>query len=86
MKKVKVSELKAKLSQYLRSVQQGNEILVLDRNLPVARLLAVPEAQQLSYVDESISSASIFAELPSLSGKKTETNSLEILVAERKRR
>jgi prevent-host-death family protein len=39
MKDAKVAELKAKLSEYLRSVRKGNEITVYDRNEPIARLV-----------------------------------------------
>jgi prevent-host-death family protein len=39
MKEVRVAELKAKLSEYLRAVRQGHSITVLDRDKPVARLI-----------------------------------------------
>ena len=35
-----VSELKANLSRYLREVRRGGEVEVLDRGMPVARLVA----------------------------------------------
>ena len=38
MKRVKISELKAHLSEYLREVGAGNTIVVCDRDRPVARL------------------------------------------------
>jgi prevent-host-death family protein len=39
MSKVGVAELKARLSQYLRRVKNGEEVGVYDRNEPVARLV-----------------------------------------------
>lgn len=36
MRRVKISELKAHLSEYLRAAQRGEQILVCDRNTPVA--------------------------------------------------
>ena len=36
---VKVAELKSKLSEYLRSVRQGSEIIIKDRNTPIAKLV-----------------------------------------------
>jgi len=39
MQEVKIAELKARLSHYLRLVQDGEEILVKDRERPVARLV-----------------------------------------------
>ena len=37
---VSISELKANLSRYVREVRRGGEVQVLDRGLPVARLVA----------------------------------------------
>ena len=39
MKKVMVSELKAKLSAYLSEVRKGETVVVCDRKTPVARLI-----------------------------------------------
>lgn len=36
---VKVAELKSKLSEYLRSVRNGNEIIIKDRDTPIAMLV-----------------------------------------------
>jgi prevent-host-death family protein len=36
---VKIAELKAGLSRYLRSVQKGNEVVIKDRETPIARLV-----------------------------------------------
>ena len=44
MKTAAVSELKARLSEYLRQVQAGEEVLITDRGNPVARLLPVSRA------------------------------------------
>jgi antitoxin (DNA-binding transcriptional repressor) of toxin-antitoxin stability system len=41
MKQVSVTELKNKLSQYLRLVKRGETIEVLERSVPIARLHAV---------------------------------------------
>lgn len=44
MKTVSVSELKTHLSKYLREVRRGGEVQVLDRGVPVARLVSLPPA------------------------------------------
>jgi prevent-host-death family protein len=44
MKTAAVAELKARLSRYLRRVKAGEEILVTERNVPVARLTPVAAA------------------------------------------
>lgn len=36
-----ISELKAHLSRYLREVRRGQEVQVLDRGVPVARLVCI---------------------------------------------
>lgn len=41
MSTVSVTELKAKLSAYLREVRRGGEVQILDRGEPVARLVPV---------------------------------------------
>ena len=38
MSRVSVSELKARLSHYLREISRGGEVEILDRGVPVARL------------------------------------------------
>jgi prevent-host-death family protein len=47
MRKVRSSELKAKLGRYMQAARAGEEIVVTDRGRPVARLLpyAEPEAE-----------------------------------------
>lgn len=41
MKTAAISEMKARLSQYLNRVKAGEEILITDRGNPVARLLPI---------------------------------------------
>jgi prevent-host-death family protein len=48
MTKVRIAELKARLSEYLRRVRRGHTITVLDRETPVARLVPYTEHEQLS--------------------------------------
>ena len=43
MKQVRIAELKARLSEYLRAVRGGESIAVLDRDTPVAQLIPVRE-------------------------------------------
>ena len=46
MRTAKISELKAKLSAHIQYVKNGEEVLILDRNTPVARLVpAGPSAK-----------------------------------------
>lgn len=36
MKRVRIAELKAKLSEYLRAVRRGESVTVMDRETPIA--------------------------------------------------
>jgi prevent-host-death family protein len=42
---VKIAELKNHLSKYLRSVRQGREVVVKDRETPIARLVPYDPAR-----------------------------------------
>jgi prevent-host-death family protein len=41
MRTAKISELKAHLSAHIKYVKRGKDVLILDRNTPVARLTGV---------------------------------------------
>jgi len=39
MKEVRIAELKARLSEYLRAVRRGDSVTVFDRDEPIARIV-----------------------------------------------
>jgi prevent-host-death family protein len=41
MSDVRIADLKARLSQHLRSVRNGGTVTVLDRDTPVARIIPI---------------------------------------------
>jgi prevent-host-death family protein len=43
MKEVGIAKLKSRLSEFLRLVQGGESISILDRNRPVAHIIPIPE-------------------------------------------
>lgn len=47
MKNVKIAELKAKLSEHLRAVRNGETIDVLDRDTPIAQIVPIRERSGL---------------------------------------
>ena len=53
MRAVNIAELKNNLSAYLKAVKQGEEIIVRDRNVPVARIVPLSSG----YEDELASLA-----------------------------
>lgn len=48
--RVGIREAKANLSRYLHRVQQGNEIILTDRNRPVGKIVPIP-SEELSLPD-----------------------------------
>jgi len=42
MRQVKISELKDRLSEHLRAVESGAEVVVMDRNRAIARIVPLP--------------------------------------------
>jgi prevent-host-death family protein len=49
MKTVRIADLKAHLSEHLRTVRQGRSLTVLDRDTPIARLVPyLPRAEMLT--------------------------------------
>jgi prevent-host-death family protein len=45
---VSVAELKARLSEHLRLVKSGHEVVVTDRGVPVARMLPLDDGERRS--------------------------------------
>ena len=47
VKQVRIADLEARLSEYLRAVRGGESIAVLDRDTPVAQLIPVRDPRTL---------------------------------------
>jgi prevent-host-death family protein len=47
MKQVRIADLKARLSEYLRAVRSGESIAVLDRDTPIAQIIPAREPRAL---------------------------------------
>lgn len=52
MKSAAISELKAKIGEYLKQVLDGEEILILSHGKPVARIVPVEKACQKKLTEE----------------------------------
>jgi prevent-host-death family protein len=53
MRSVKIAELKDRLSEHLRAVEQGAEVVVTDRNRPIARIVPVSASPALEWTPPS---------------------------------
>ena len=47
MREVRIAELKSKLSEFLRTVQRGESLAVLDRNTAIAHIVPIREPRGL---------------------------------------
>lgn len=56
MKRVNISDMKARLSRYLKMVKRGEVIEILDRDVPVARLIGLPIEQGKKGADDLLES------------------------------
>lgn len=81
MKAVGIADLKARLSEHLKSVRKGRTITVLDRNTPVARI--VPFGAEPVEVRRATRRP---AELKPSSPLPKPTDSVAVLLEDRRRR
>ena len=83
MKDVKVAELKARLSEYLRFVRKGNEVVVYDRNDPIARVVPYTASGAL-VVREATRKYATLGDIPiPPMVKKLDVDPVEVLLADR---
>jgi prevent-host-death family protein len=81
MKIVRIAELKARLSEHLRSVRKGRTLTVFDRDTPVARI--VPYAAEPLEVRRATRR---LRDLVSPPPPSAPTDSLAVLLDDRRRR
>ena len=51
MKRVSVTDLKNKLSEYLRLVKKGETVEIVERNVPIARIEGLPKSGSVRGID-----------------------------------
>ncbi len=81
MKAVGIAELKARLSEYLKAVRRGRTLTVLDRDMPIARI--VPYAIEALEVRRATRHV---RELPLAPPPSKATDSLAVLLENRRGR
>jgi prevent-host-death family protein len=84
MKRVRIAELKRQLSRHLRSVEAGDEIVVTDRDRPIARIVPIRReaADFLRPAEVSVASVRRRRVRPA----RWAISSLELLLEDRRRR
>lgn len=82
MIKVKIAELKAKLSSFLRQVREGEEVVVTDRETPVARLVPYDISRERLSIHEAKQPPSVIKQIK-IPKAKPGTRSLDALLEDR---
>ncbi|HEY8056807.1 MAG TPA: type II toxin-antitoxin system prevent-host-death family antitoxin [Terriglobales bacterium] len=85
MTKVGIAELKANLSSFLRRVRQGESITILDRGMPVARIVPVEFDNGLEIIPAQEPSSDFF-KVPPADAPPPQTDVVELLLEDRARR
>lgn len=83
MTDVRIAQLKAKLSEYLRAVRKGHDVTVYDRNEPIARLVPYRRASPL-VVREPTRGYATLAEIPLPPPLRLDTDPVELLLEDRR--
>ena len=84
MAKVGVADLKAKLSEHLRSVKRGEEVTVYDRNEPIARIVPFTTRGAL-VVREPAREYKSFRDIKLPPAVKLDVDPVELLLQDRNR-
>lgn len=71
MKRVRVAELKAQLSQYLAQVRRGATVIVCDRQTPIARLVPYTHAHDELTLHEPTASTTDLRRVAGVKLKRT---------------
>ena len=82
MKQVRIAELKAHLSHYLRAVRAGQSIAVLDRETPIAQIVPVAEAARIR-VRRPVRGTPPLNRVPLPKPLKTTADIIDLLLEER---
>ena len=83
MTRVKIAELKAKLSEYLRQVRRGHPVIVLDRNQPIARLIPFEAEGETLVIREPMGRYASLQTVPLPNGLDLDIDIVDLLLEER---
>ena len=84
MKSVKTSEFKAKLAKYLRMVRNGEEIQILDRGVPIAKVLGNNSSSEFKS-RPPLKDPKTLAQLKSKARPVSEWDVVDVLVKDRRK-
>ena len=83
MRPVRIAELKARLSEYLRAVRRGQEVTVLDRETPIARIVPYADGPASLKVRPPVAGAPPLNRVPLPPPLEVSVDVVELLLEER---
>jgi prevent-host-death family protein len=84
MKQVRIAELKSRLSEFLRAVQRGETLAVLDRNTAIAHIVPIRESTALR-IRKPASGAPAPNRVPLPKPARFDLDIVDLLIEERQR-
>ena len=84
MKPVRIAELKARLSEYLRQVRSGHPLVVMDRETPVARIVPYDAGSDVLVVRRPAPDAPALQDVPLPSPIRLRRDAVRLLLEERR--
>ena len=86
MKRAAISELKAKLSRYLRLVKSGEDVEIQERGIPIAMLTAIRKESPDFLITRPRKDAGLLGQRHFSVKPKNSFDSLSLLLEDRKKR
>jgi prevent-host-death family protein len=85
-KPVGVAEFKARLSEYLRAVRKGRELVIQDRDQPVARVVPYAAPASRLQVREPVRTYATLGDIPLPPPAKLSVDAVAMLLEDRRAR
>lgn len=82
--RIGVAELKARLSAYLRAARRGDDVVIHDRNEPIARLVPYDAADARLVVREPVRRYASLGKIPLPRPMKLDVDAVQLLLQERR--
>lgn len=82
---VRIAQLKARLSEYLRAVRKGGELTVYDRDQPIARVVPYTAQTGSFVVREPVASYLALGKIPMPPPARLAEDAVELLLEDRRR-
>lgn len=83
MKSVNIAKFKAELGKYLGYIRRGEEVVVLDRSQPLARVLPFKQPESLLVIEEPLDKENNLSDLHFKAVHNKKIDSLRFLNEER---